>query len=227
MYLNDGGVTRNLDIHYQPGAGGISQQTCAAGTKGKNMVDLVSTDPYVVINQVTGGSYTFTSPYNVTYKEAVDQLGHLEVLGMNLIVDSGWGANGDQVVKLSSATVGVGGANPYSETFTPQPASALSSTCPTQEASIKITKVDGTPSGDVNEPVSNQPQDSNRIFRIVDCKYMYNLAKSSLSGVGTYKVYAVINGTPASNPAVFDLKRGRFTWSVSRTHPPQGPCTKT
>ncbi|HMD82893.1 MAG TPA: hypothetical protein VKE92_16360, partial [Anaerolineales bacterium] len=25
--LNDGGTNRNLDIHYQPGAGGISQQT--------------------------------------------------------------------------------------------------------------------------------------------------------------------------------------------------------
>lgn len=58
----------------------------------------------------------------------------------------------------------------------------------------------------MNEPVSIQPNDSNGIFRIVDCKLMYNLATSSLSGVGTYKVYAVINGTPASNPAVSDLR---------------------
>ena len=39
-----------------------------------------------------------------------------------------------------------------------------------------------------------------------DRRLMYKLATSSLSGVGTYKVYAVFNGTPASNPAVFDLK---------------------
>jgi hypothetical protein len=58
----------------------------------------------------------------------------------------------------------------------------------------------------VNEPLSIQPQDNNGIFRIVDCKYMYNLATGSLSGVGTYKVYAIINGVQATNPAVFDLK---------------------
>jgi len=40
----------------------------------------------------------------------------------------------------------------------------------------------------------------------MDRKYMYNLATSSLSGVGTYTVTAVINGTPATNPATFDLK---------------------
>jgi hypothetical protein len=47
---------------------------------------------------------------------------------------------------------------------------------------------------------------ANGIFRVVDCKLMYTLATSSLPGVGTYTVYAVINGTPASNPAVFDLR---------------------
>jgi hypothetical protein len=36
--------------------------------------------------------------------------------------------------------------------------------------------------------------------------YMSNLATSSLSGVGTYTVYAEIEGATASNPAVFDLK---------------------
>jgi hypothetical protein len=58
----------------------------------------------------------------------------------------------------------------------------------------------------VNEPISIQPQDNNEYFRIVDCKYMYNLATSSLSGTGTYKVEAVINGTPAGGAAYFDLK---------------------
>jgi hypothetical protein len=141
----------------------------------------------------------------VTYSEAVSQLGTLQVLGMNLIVDSGTVAK-PEVVDLTNATVGVGGATPYSETFTPQPASALSPVCPTDQATIKITKTDGQATGDVNEPLSIQPQDNNGIFRIVDCKYMYNLATGSLSGVGTYKVYAIINGVQATNPAVFDLK---------------------
>ena len=207
--LNDNGTNRNLDIHYQPGAGGVGQQICAAGTSGTNRADGSSADPYVVINQFTyaGAPYTFSSGYNVTYSEAVAQLGNLPVVGATLIVDSGWGANGDQVVNLTSATVGVGGASPYTETFTPQPASALTPTCDLpSDAAIKITKTGGSPTGDVNEPISIQPNDSNGLFRVVDCKLMYNLATSSLSGVGTYTVSAVINGTPATNPAVFDLR---------------------
>ncbi len=35
---------------------------------------------------------------------------------------------------------------------------------------------------------------------------MYNLATSSLSGPGEYRVEAVIGGSPATNPAVFELK---------------------
>ena len=125
--------------------------------------------------------------------------------GINLILDSGFA--GDQRLTLTSATVGVGNGNatPYTETFTPLPESSLTPTCPTLQASIKITKVDGLPSGDVNEPLSIQPQDNNGIFRIVDCKYMYNLATSSLSGVGTYTVYATI-GSTTFTVATFDLK---------------------
>ena len=212
--LQDGAVQRNLDIHYQPGHDSLSEQTCAVGTSGHNMVDLTSTDPYVVINQFvyTGSPYTFTSAnpaYNTTYSDAVSQLGNLVVVqnGINLILDSGWGANGDQRLNLTSATVGVGNgaATAYTETFTPLPSSPLTSTCPTQEASIKITKTDGVPTGDVNEPISIQPQDNNGIFRIVDCKYMYNLATSSLSGVGTYTVSATI-GNATFTVATFDLK---------------------
>ncbi len=62
----------------------------------------------------------------------------------------------------------------------------------------------GTPTGDMTEVMSIEPNDSNLTFRIVGCKYMYNLATSSLCGVGTYSVGAVINGTTASHPAVFD-----------------------
>jgi hypothetical protein len=58
----------------------------------------------------------------------------------------------------------------------------------------------------VNEPLTIQPSDNNSEFRIVDCKYMYNLATTSLSGVGTYTVSAVINGSPAAGSATFDLK---------------------
>jgi hypothetical protein len=205
--LNDNGTNRNLDIHYQPGAGGISQQTCAAGTSGANLI--ASNDTIYVINQFTyaGSPYSFASSYNTTYADVVGNLGALPVVGMTLIVDSGWGANGDQVVDLTSATVSVGGSSPYAETFTPQPSSGLAPTCdlPT-DAKISITKTDGSPTGAVNEPISIQPNDTNETFRVVDCKLMYNLATSALSGVGTYSVSAKIGGVLAAGPAVFDLR---------------------
>lgn len=206
LYLNDNGTTRNLDIHYQPGAGGIGQQTCAEGTSGLNMADQTSTDPYVVILDFTyaGNPYNFSSTYNVTYSEAVAQLGSLQVLGMNLIVDSGNGVNGDQVVALSSATVGVGGAASYTDTFTPQQ-SQMTPTCPTHAASMGMMKTGGTDIGPVNEPISVQPRDTDGWFRVVDCKYTYNLATSSLMGAGKYEVWATIDGKTFF-VAGFDLK---------------------
>jgi hypothetical protein len=200
--LNDGGTSRNLDVHYQPGTGGIGLQNCAAGTSGAN---LIQSSDNIFVTQEFNGTHSFPSPYNNYYTDVVAQLGSLPVVDVALIVDSGWGANGDQVVALTSATVGVANATPYTETFTPLPASTLSNVCPTAEATFSISKVDGLPSGEVNEPLSIQPQDSNKIFRIVDCKYMYNLATSSLSGVGTYTVFATIGSTKFT-VGTFDLK---------------------
>src|SRR4029079_15359093 len=91
--LNDGGTNRNLDIHYQPGDGGIGQQICAPGTSGANLI--ASTDT-IYVTQNLNGTHTFPSPYNNTYADAVAQLGSFPVVGMTLIVDSGWGANSDQ-----------------------------------------------------------------------------------------------------------------------------------
>jgi hypothetical protein len=102
-------------------------------------------------------------------------------------------------VDLTSATVN-------DNTFAPPSASPLAPTCDLPPAMIKITKTSGTSTGDVNEPLTIQPNDNNGSFRVVDCKYMYNLATSSLSGIGRYTVTAVVNGVEASNPAKFDLK---------------------
>jgi hypothetical protein len=205
LYLQDGAAVRNLDVHYQPGENGIGDQFCQTATSGANRADLTSVDPYVVIQQFNHAPYAFSSSYNVTYSEAVSQLGTLPVLGMNLALDSGYAAGGDQIVALSSASVGVGGASPYTEKFTPAASTPTTSVCPTQQARISITKTDGTPTGDVNEPLTIQPQDNNGIFRIVDCKYMYNLATSSLSGAGTYTVKATI-GSTTFTVGTFDLK---------------------
>ena len=193
--------TQSVFIYYgnppQFGNGGIQgctpTSTLGMDQSGTNMIGLP--DLRYDTSQYPGGTF-----YD-TYAHAQLLVGTSPILRASLVLDSGWG--GDQRLTLSSATFATGA---FSDTFVPSPPSPLTSTCPTQEASIKITKTDGTPTGDVNEPMSIQPQDSNGIFRIVDCKYMYNLATSSLSGVGTYKVYAVINGVQATNPATFDLK---------------------
>jgi len=186
-----GTASGNLFIYY-----GDEPNTtdCTTNTQsGTNMIGL--SDLRYDTSQV-GGSF-----YN-TYAQAQALIGTTPITYAALVLDSGWG--GDQRLTLTSATFKTAA---FTDTFTPQPASAPAPTCnlPT-DATIKITKTDGVPTGDVNEPLSIQPNDNNGIFRVVDCKLMYNLATSSLSGVGTYTVSAVINGTPASNPAVFDLK---------------------
>jgi hypothetical protein len=109
---------------------------------------------------------------------------------------------GDQRLTLISATVAT---QAFSNTFTPQPPTPPTPTCPTSQALIGITKVSTSPTGVVNEPYTIQPQDNDGVFRVVDCKYMYNLATNSLMGVGTYNVYATINGTTFP-VATFDLK---------------------
>jgi hypothetical protein len=115
----------------------------------------------------------------------------------SLVLDSGWA--GDQRLTLGSATVN-------DNTFTPPAPTALKNTCVLPPADIRVTKISNQPPTLVNEPVSIQPADTNGHFRIVDCKYMYNLAVSSLSGTGEYKVEAVINGNPVPGAAMFGLK---------------------
>ena len=58
----------------------------------------------------SGSPYSFQSSYNTTHADVLSQLGSLPVVGVSLIVDSGFA--GPEVVDLTSATVGVGGSNP-------------------------------------------------------------------------------------------------------------------
>lgn len=161
---------------------------CTAPTQsGANMINLL--DLRYDTSQVGGTFYD-------TYAGAIALVGGMPIVRASLVLDSGWG--GDQVLTLTSATVN-------SNTFVPS-TSGGAQTCDLPPATIQITKVSGSPTGVVNVPVSIQPTDDNLQFRIVDCKYMYNLATSSLSGPGGYKVEVMINGTPASGAAFFDLR---------------------
>ena len=135
-----------------------------------------------------------------SYAHALTLMGSLPITRVSLVLDGGWVS--DQRLTLASATVVTVA---FTDTFTPQPVSPPTAVCPTSQALIGITKVSTSPSGDVMEPQTVQPQDNNGIFRIVDCKYMYNLATSSLMGTGTYNVYATIGGTTFP-VATFSLK---------------------
>jgi len=170
--------------------------TGASSQSGTNLIGL--NDLRYDTSQYPGGTF-----YD-TYANARALMGTLPIVRVSLVLDSGWqGApNGDQRLTLTSATVATAG---FTDTFTPPPASSPTPVCPTAEASIGIIKICGADQGPVNEPMTIQPQDNNGTFRIVDCKYMYNLATSSLMGSGKYEVYATIDGTTFP-VATFDLK---------------------
>lgn len=193
------GVSQNVHVYYGD-PNGVQSCTGSASGSGQNLISTGATNRF----EMQGGWPDGTPLYR-PYSDALTLFGSDSVNWVGLILDSGWG--GDQVVNLSSASIGVGGTSPYTDTFTPQPSGSLSPTCnlPTN-ATIQVTKADGTPTGDINDAESIQPKDNNGIFRVVDCKLMYNLAVSSLSGAGTYTVAAVINGTTVAGAATFDLK---------------------
>ncbi|HEY3909550.1 MAG TPA: hypothetical protein VGM07_06635 [Stellaceae bacterium] len=91
------------------------------------------------------------------------------------------------------------------DTFTP-PSSTPTQTCTLPTAQIQVYKNSGADPLPSNEVLSQSAADTSGNFRVVDCKYMYNLDVSSLPGAGTYTVNALINGYPAMNPAQFMLR---------------------
>jgi hypothetical protein len=190
--------TQSVFIYYGAvpafGNGGLNGCTpssmAGVDQSGVNMIG--QSDLRYDTSQYPGGTF-----YD-SYAHAQALVGSTPVIRASLVLDSGWG--GDQRLTLGSATVN-------NNTFTPPSATTLKSTCALPPADIKVTKESGTPPlGVVNEPVSIQPADTNGHFRIVDCKYMYNLAVSSLSGTGEYNVEVVINDNTVPPGAEFSLK---------------------
>ena len=163
---------------------------CKTGVNYQTGINLITMSDLRFDTTQVGGTF-----YD-SYANALALVGNMPIVRASLVLDSGWG--GDQVLTLTNATVN-------GNTFTGTTGGS-SPTCDLPTAEIQITKTAGAGTGAVNEPVTIQPADNNGFFRVVDCKYMYNLATSSLSGPGTYKVEAVINGTPAGGAVTFDLK---------------------
>jgi hypothetical protein len=124
---------------------------------------------------------------------------------VQLTLDSGWG--GDQKADVSNVTVNDNTWVPKTtETTTSTVTGDFAKTCTLPSAELRWAKDDATPTGAINEAESIQPKDTGQFYRQVDCKYIYNLDVSSLSGQGTYTVWVRIGGVNIQVPATFDLK---------------------
>jgi hypothetical protein len=159
-------------------------------------------------SQYAGGTF-----YD-SYAHAKQLMGTVPVTGVSLVIDSGWqGApNGDQRLTIANTTVN---DNVYQWNAG---GGGLTPTCDLPEATIHVAKTDPVADGAINEePVQGSLVDSGNLFRVVDCKYMYNLSIPSLKGTGTspagtYVVEIKIDGvtvpTPGSPGAKvkFDIK---------------------
>lgn len=81
----------------------------------------------------------------------------------------------------------------------------LAATYDLPAATIRVTKTGGTEPGGIDEPATTYQPDGGSNFRVVDCKYQYNLSIPSLRGAGNYQVEILIDGIPVGS-ATFDLK---------------------
>jgi hypothetical protein len=129
-----------------------------------------------------------------------------KVVAVQLTLDSGWKA--DQKADVSNVTVN-------DNTFIPKTTETTTSTtvdgtfaktCDLPAAELRWAKNDNTATGAINEAESIQPKDTGQFYRQVDCKYIYNLDVTSLTGVGTYTIWVRIGGVNIPVPATFDLK---------------------
>jgi hypothetical protein len=205
----DNGGTYPDGVH---GCGGST--ALSVNQSGVNMIALAQAEQISGTQGRFDLNQDFGGPFYGTYAEAAAALGTLPIVQLNLVVDSGWktfpGHNGDEKVNLTSAI-----AN--DNTWTPEPAGTtvthvitdgpFAATCNLPQAKIEVLKDDPNPDGIANETVDSvQPKDTGVYFRNVDCKYIYNLDVSTLTGQGTYRVYANIDGVRVTNsPAKFDL----------------------
>jgi hypothetical protein len=196
VYLSGGG-----SIHIYYGNPNGPDQSCSGANSGSGQ-NLITTSLYA--NRFEVGN---TGTY-VTYADvlAATHNGTDTVTGAQLTLDSGWKA--DQRANVSNVTVN-------DNTWVPKTTDTTTSTgfdgpyaktCALPPAELRWAKNNPTPVGAVNEAESIQPKDTGQFYRQVDCKYIYNLDVSSLSGQGTYTVWVRINNVNVPAPATFDLK---------------------
>jgi hypothetical protein len=130
------------------------------------------------------GSYT-------TYADVLTFAAGRTINWIGLILDGAWQA--DQIVSLGHVTVN-------DNTFIPKSGN-LTRVCPTVPATIQVSKIGSSAPLTIDELLVANGPDTGTQFRMVDCKYMYNLPGKSL-GPGQYQVDAIINDAPATQTGI-------------------------
>ncbi len=203
-----GGVNRIVNVYYgnPNGSPNPPGQSCS-GAQSESGENLISSSTAPADRFEMQGGWGIGPKYT-TYADALASTnnGTDVVTQVQLTLDSGWMA--PQVADVSNVTVN-------DNTWVPKTVETLSSstvvgdyakTCDLPQAELRFAKNDSSASGGVNEAESIQPSDTGQYYRQVDCKYIYNLDVSSLSGSGTYTVWVRIDGSNIPEPATFDLK---------------------
>lgn len=173
---------------------------------GQNLITF--TDKRYDTSELLGGTF-----YD-TLAGALTKYGTQTVLSASLVIDAGWfgcpaGAVTGTVVpgpscgdqRLTPSNVTVNG-----NTFVPASGPPTETCNLSQTAYIHVTKLSGVPPTGPVTPAPVQKADNNGIFRVADCKYMYNLAIPSLTGVGTYRVDIDIPNGTVIGSATFGVK---------------------
>jgi hypothetical protein len=208
IYVQHGSNVESVHVYYgnPNGVPDPPGQSCsgASSETGQNLISSPLAPPNRFEMQ---GGWGVPGPLYTTYADALASTngGTDLVVGAQLTLDSGFA--GDQKANVSNVTVNDNTWVPKTvETSSSTVSGAYAKTCALPQAELRWSKDDPFPDGAINEAESIQPKDTGQYYRIVDCKYIYNLDVTSLSGQGTYRVYARINNMNLMDPAKFDLK---------------------
>lgn len=201
--MNVSGVNQILHVYYGNPNG--PDQSCSGANSGSGQ-NLITTSLYPNRFEMQGG-WGVPGPLYTTYADVLASIhGGTDLVDVaQLTLDSGFA--GDQRANVSNVTVNDNTWVPKTtETSATTATGDFAKTCTLPAAELRWAKNDATPTGAVNEAESIQPKDTGQFYRQVDCKYLYNLDVSSLSGAGTYTVWVRIGGVNIAVPATFDLR---------------------
>jgi hypothetical protein len=211
IYVQHGANIETVEVYYgNPNGVPVPPGQSCSGTASESGKNLMSqTDLTLPPNRFEmQGGWGVPGPLYTTYADAVasTNAGTDKVVAVQLTLDSGFA--GDQKANVSNVTVNDNTWVPKTTetTTTTTVDGTYAKTCTLPAAELRWAKNDNTATGGINEAESIQPKDTGQYYRQVDCKYIYNLDVSSLSGVGTYTVWVRIAGVNIQVPATFDLK---------------------